>query len=68
MGKISEVTWFQLSKMFDEVLLLWDGKSQSIFCANSESSRSKKGSNKSKNLNTRVDLWTFSSECAQSRW
>jgi hypothetical protein len=72
----------ELSEMFDEVLLCKDGKSPSIFCANSEqshshvssslgsngkTSRSKKGSNKSKSsLSTTVDLWTLLTQCAQA--
>lgn len=66
----------ELSEMFDEVLLCNDGKSPSIFCANPEqsqsqgsnrkTSRSKKGSNKGKNLSTTVDLWSLLTQCAQA--
>ncbi|GAU49251.1 hypothetical protein TSUD_87660 [Trifolium subterraneum] len=72
----------ELSEMFDEVLLCKDGKSPSIFCANSEpsllshvssslgsngkTSRSKKGSNKVKRLSSTVDLWTLLTQCAQA--
>ncbi|PNX94143.1 SCARECROW-like protein 14-like [Trifolium pratense] len=72
----------ELSEMFDEVLLCKDGKSPSIFGANSEpsshshvssslgsngkTSRSKKGSNKVKKLSSTVDLWTLLTQCAQA--
>ncbi|XP_058755644.1 scarecrow-like protein 30 [Vicia villosa] len=77
-NKVSAVYYddSDLSEMFDEVLLCNDGKSPSIFCANPEqshshgsnrkTSRSKKGSNKGKNLSTTVDLWTLLTQCAQA--
>jgi len=55
MEKILEVTRFQLSKMFDEVLLCRDDKkSPSIFCANSKSSISQISSSLGSNGKHRV--------------